>query len=113
MSGLVVALIQLSKRPVRRIPTFTLPQSKHWSQLLIANAELELQLTDLYSPREEPADAVTLGAAGRIGGVVSVAEVGVGVGVGSSTAKAALREEIAIAAILVRARDLIGEKERK
>ena len=67
----------------------------------------------MYSPREEPADAVTLGAAGRIGGVVSVEEVGLGVGVGSSTAKAALREEIAITAILVRARDLIGEKERK
>ena len=78
---------------------------------MIANAELELQLTDLYSPREEPADAVTLGAAGRIGRVVSVAEVVVEVG--SSTAKAALREEIAIAAIIVRARDLIGEKERK
>ena len=79
---------------------------------MIAKAEFELQLTDLYSPREEPADAFTLGAAGSTGGVVSVAW-GVGGVVGSSTAKAALKEEIAMIAILVRARDLIGEKKRK
>ncbi len=29
VSGVVVALVQLSKSPVRRTPTFTFPQSKH------------------------------------------------------------------------------------
>lgn len=77
---------------------------------MIANAEFELQLTDLYSPRKDHADGVTLGAAER---TVSAVEVGGAAFVGSSTAKAALKEEIAMTAILVRARDLIGEKKRK
>ena len=79
----------------------------------MANAEFELQLTDLYSPAEDHAEGVTLGAAGSTVGVASVDEgLAEGVAVGSETANTVLKEEIAITAMLVRARDLIG-KERK
>jgi hypothetical protein len=80
VSGLLVGFTQKSKSPVRRTHTFTLPPSKHWSQLFIANAEFELQFTGLYSPREDPAEADTSGAAGRVGAssVVVVSAAGGG-----------------------------------
>jgi hypothetical protein len=108
---LVVAFVQWSYIPVRRLPTFTLPPSKHWSQLLIAKEELELQLTVLYSPSEDPASGVTVGAALSTGGASVDTVVGVGVvTVAGSAANAYAAEEIAIIAILVITRDLIGEK---
>ncbi len=79
---LLVLFVQLSKSPFRSPPTFTDPPTKHWSQLLVANAGFVVHATLLYSPRDDPIEAATavvtaagFGAAVRSG--VADADTGV------------------------------------
>lgn len=53
-------LVQLSKRPVRESPTFTALPSKHWSQLFAPKSALDEHDTEVYSPREDPREGVTV-----------------------------------------------------
>jgi hypothetical protein len=71
-----VLLSQLSKSHVIFSETFTGPPSKHWSQLFVANAGFEEQLSDLYSPIAEPrgrldGESVAPGFGAALNGVVT------------------------------------------
>ncbi len=69
----VVLLVQLSNNPVSFFLTATEPPSKHWSQLLLPNAEFDAQLIDLFSASEVVCVLFTGTTAVAAAGIVTAA----------------------------------------